>query len=99
MDIFKRNIDIFDRIKQLDLPTGIYKYCHEYLKDQLDSLYYPDIYIFPLTPEGEDIYDYISTYQIENGKCIWYSIFAYGAYAHNVEYEGEIYNVVLVNND
>jgi hypothetical protein len=38
--------------------------------------------------EGEDIYDYISQSQFENGKCIWYSIFAYGAYAYNVEYEG-----------
>lgn len=99
MDTFKRNIDVFDCIKEFDLPTGIYIYCREFLKYELDSLCYPDIYIFPLTPEGEEIYNYISQYHFENGKCIWYSIFAYGAYPHNVEYEGEIYNVVLVNND
>jgi len=98
MDIFKKP-DIFDRIKQLDLPQGIYKYCDDLLSEQMSNLYYPSMYIFPLTPEGEDLYDYISTYQIENGECVWYSIFAYGAYAYNVEYEGEIYNVVLVNND
>ncbi len=99
MDIFKKNIDIFDRLKQVDLPIGIYKYCEEYLSEAMDYLYHPDMYILPLTPEGEDIYDYLSEYQFEDGNCIWQSIFRYGAYAYNVKYEGEIYNVILVNND
>ena len=92
-------MDIFARLKQLDLPTNIAGHCFKVFEDELNCLYYPSVYIFPLTPEGEELYDYITHYHFENGKMVWESVYRYGAHAYNMEFEGEIYNVVLVNND
>lgn len=93
-------MNVSERIKELELPVGIYEYCSDLLKNELDNLYYPNMYILPLTPDGEEIFDYISDYQYnDNGELIWDSIFRYGAYPRNVKYQGEIFNVILVNND
>jgi len=57
------------------------------------------MYILPITPEGEEIREYLSTYHFVDKKCIWNSIHAYGAYEYNITYDDEIFNVILVNND
>ena len=91
---------VAERIKDLELPIGIYKYCENLLKNELDNLYYPDMYILPLTPDGEEILEYISDYQYDDkGQLVWDSIYRYGAHTINVMYEGDVFNVILVNND
>ena len=93
-------MNVSERIKELELPVGIYKFCENLFKNELNNLYYPDMYILPLTPEGEEILEYISDYQYnDKGQLIWDSIYRYGAYTINVKYEGDIFNVILVNND
>lgn len=44
------------------------------------------MYILPITPEGEEIREYLSTYHFVDKKCIWNSIHAYGAYEYNITY-------------
>lgn len=72
------------------LPIGIYKWANEHFKHGLDNLYYPDLYILPISIEG----------QIELERLYSeYHIGRYGAYECNFTYEGELYLAVLVNND
>jgi hypothetical protein len=93
-------MNVSERIKNLELPIGIYKYCQDLFKNKLDNLYYPDMYILPLTPEGEEILEYISDYHHDDkGQMVWDSIYRYGAHTVNVKYQDETYNVILVNND
>jgi hypothetical protein len=93
-------MDINKEIKKLDIPVGLYEQCIDELCDELDSLTHPDMYILPLTPNGEVIREYISEYHHnKDGDLIWTSISRYGYVSYNMEYEGDVYNVILVNND
>jgi len=85
---------------ELQLPHGIREYANKLFKEELDGLDYPDLYVLPLTPEGEAEREYLINYHHnENGKLIHTSIYRCGAYEHNFEYEGETYLAILVNND
>jgi hypothetical protein len=55
-------------------------------------LYYPNIYIFPLTPEGEEL---MELFFKEIISC------RYGTYTftNTCDIDGEIYNIVIENND
>ncbi len=82
------------------LPPNIYSYANEYFKEKLETLYCPDLYILPLTTEGEQQREYLINYH-HNGKgeLIWQSIYRYGAYEYNFIFENDIYLAILVNND
>ena len=72
------------------IHRDVYKFVSELYKDDLDMLYYGDLYVIPITLEGEEYR--IHLYE----ECC---IGSYGAYEHNFIYNGEIYLVILVNND
>jgi len=73
-----------------ELPNGIYEYALQEFEMELDSLYYPDLIILPLTPKGE----------LERIRmCDEWVIFKYGAYEYNFEFKGEMYLAILINND
>lgn len=65
-------------------------YFKDKFKQELDQLYYGTIYFLPLTIEGEEFREYL--YNEE-----W--IGKYGCKEYLQEYKGELYNVILVNND
>ena len=83
-------MDVSQKIKELDLPDGIIKFSYNMFEENLNDLYYPDLYVLPLTQEGEIIREYLYNDEL---------IGRYGAYEHTIEFENELYNVILVNND
>ena len=87
-------------IWQQQLPNGIEKYAYKLFKEGLDTLYYPDLIILPLTQEGEEQREWLINYQHdEDGKLLHQSVFRYGPTEHNFEYNNETYLAILVNND
>jgi len=77
----------------IDVPQvdkNVYEHANELYKEDLDMLYYGDLYVIPITLEGEEYRMYL--YE----EC-W--IGSYGAYERNFTYGGEIYLAILVNND
>jgi hypothetical protein len=101
-------------IKNTNLPSVVQGFLNEYRYNtdkiktflryqndvELDNLYYPDLYILPLTIEGEQRREYLYEYHHDpNGNLIHQSIHRYGAYEYNFNYMGEIYLAILVNND
>ena len=72
------------------LPNGIYEFAFNKFKQEIDKLYHADLYVIPLTVEGEAererLYD-------EN------SISRYGAYEINFKYDNETFLAIIVNND
>lgn len=93
-------MDVNEEIKKLDIPAGLYEHCIDELKLELDMLYHPDMYILTITPEGESIREYILEYHHnKKGDLVWTSISRYGYASYSITYEGDIYNVILVNND
>lgn len=86
-------LNLLDRYQRLDVPKGIYDWAYEYHKDFLDTLYHPNVYIFPLTEEGEDLMgEYFKNDLISH---------RYGSYVLTdiSPIDGEYYNVVIENND
>jgi hypothetical protein len=99
---FEAMVDILrpTPIWQQQLPNGIEKYAYELFKEELDTLYYPDLIILPLTPEGEEQREWLINYQHdEDGKLLHQSVFRYGATEKNFEFDNETYLAILVNND
>jgi hypothetical protein len=95
----ERISNLMTKINQ-ELPDGIYKYAQEKFKEELSSLYHPDIFILPITPEGEEVREYLMDYHHnEKGQLLWQDIRRYGAGESNITYDGETYNVIIVNND
>lgn len=93
-------MDVHEEIKKLNIPIGLYEFCIEELEMELGCLTHPDMYILTLTPEGESIREYIMEYHHDtNGNLVWTSINRYGYASYNLMYNGETYNVILVNND
>jgi len=84
---------LFDRYRNLDVPKEVNSWAWEYHKDFIDSLYYPNVYVFPLTPEGEELMSLFFTEGIIS--------YRYGAYTMTniCELDREIYNIVIENND
>lgn len=76
-----------------DVPyvhNDVYKYVSKLYKEELVQLYYGDLYVIPITLEGEEYRMYL------HDECC---IGSYGAYESNFTYDGEVYLVILVNND
>ena len=74
-----------------ELPKGIYQQAFKEFEDELSYLYYPDLIVLPLTEKGE-----IERIRLYDEPQF---IGQYGAYEHNFKFNGEIYLVILVNND
>lgn len=82
------------------LPPKIDEYANEYFKEELNNLYHPDLYILPLTVEGEEQREYLINYHHDSkGNLMWQSVYRYGAYEYNFTFENETYLAILVNND
>lgn len=81
---------IFEPMRNLEIDKDVFAYFYDYFKYELDNLYYPDLYILPLTVDGEVILENLRTY---------YYIDRYGSYCYTKKYKGEYYNIILVNND
>lgn len=84
---------LFDRYRALGNTKALYDWAWEYHEDFINTLYYPNIYIFPITPEGEELMDLFFKSGIIS--------YRYGAYVNTniCEVDHEIYNVVIENND
>lgn len=72
------------------LPNGIREYALNKYKHEMDCLYYADLYILPLTIEGE-----IELKRLYDEDLIG----QYGAYEKNFKYNNETFLAVIVNND
>jgi hypothetical protein len=95
-------MDVDEEIKELSIPhlPDAEKYAAEMFKDELDGLFYPTLYVLPVTQEGEIIREYLWNYHFDkDDKCIWQSIGRYGCSEYNFEYKGELFLAILVNND
>ena len=46
--------NLINRYKELDIPSYVNSWAYELHKDFMNTLYYANLYIFPLTPEGEE---------------------------------------------
>jgi hypothetical protein len=75
---------------QEQLPAGVKEFAINNFKFELDSLYYPDLYVLPLTPEGEQEREYLINEL---------TIFRYGANEVLFKFEGDTFLAILVNND
>jgi hypothetical protein len=75
---------------QEQLPAGVREFALNNFKFELDSLYYPDLYVLPLTPEGEQEREYLINEL---------TIFRYGAHEVLFQFEGDTFLAILVNND
>lgn len=74
----------------IDLPEGIQDYAAKLFENELQYICYPNLYVLPLTPEGEQKREYLYI------KC---QIWRYGAYEINFQYNNETFLAILVNND
>ena len=92
-------MDLFETLSELlrppmsykdQIPVGIRDYALEKYKEEMDCLYYADLYILPLTIEGE-----IELKRLYDEDWIG----KYGAYEKNFEYNNETFLAVIVNND
>lgn len=87
-------------IWKIQLPAGIYEYALKKFEEELSYLYYPELIVLPLTPEGEEEREWlINTQHDADGNMINQSILRYGCSEHNFEYEGDTFLAILVNND
>ena len=71
-------------------PKEVTEHFCKMFKEELDCLYYGDIYILTLDEEGEEFLEYLYD---EKG------VLRYGCYIYTRKFKGEFYNIVLVNND
>jgi len=93
---------MMDRLKFIenDLPIGIREYVKELLANDMAGMSFPGLIILPITQEAEEVREYLMSYQYdENGNMINEPITEFGAYDNTVEYQGEKYNAILINND
>ncbi len=66
------------------------EYASKKFKHELDQMYYPSLYVFPVDQDGE----------VEREKLINdLDIYRYGAKEINFDYQGELHVAILVNND
>ena len=81
------------------LDYHIRKYAYDMFKHRLDTMYYPDFYVLPLTPEGESYREYLLSEEYIDKRISKPSILRYGIEEYNFKYKGEMYLAILVNND
>jgi hypothetical protein len=79
-----------DHPRQPSVPTKLYERVYYLLASEILDLYYPDVYVLPTTPDGEVHREMLY------GE---YDIFRYGCYEYSINYENELYTIILVNND
>ena len=66
------------------------EYVSKKFKHELDQMYYPSIYVFPVDQDGE----------VEREKLInELDIYRYGAKEINFIHDNELYIAILINND
>jgi len=84
--------NLYNRYRELDIPNSVFDWAWKLYDDLINTLYYPNIYIFPLTPEGEEL---MELFFKEIISC------RYGTYTftNTCDIDGEIYNIVIENND
>jgi hypothetical protein len=86
-------VDWVTRNREIKSPyvhSNVVRYAALKFENELSQLYYGDLYILPLTVEGEE-------YRMMLFEKYW--IGQYGAYEINFTYNGEVYLAILVNND
>lgn len=71
-------------------PHVVYKHFLSKFKEEISQLYYGDMYLLSVDEEGEEFLEYLYD---DIG------IMKYGCKVYTEEFEDELYNVVLVNND
>jgi hypothetical protein len=91
-DLKIRN-NLYDRYRSLDVQKNIFDWAWKYHEDFINTLYHPNVYVFPLTPEGEELMNLFFKEEIIS--------YRYGAYTMTnfCEVDHEVYNVVIENND
>ena len=47
--------NLYNRYRELDTPNSVFDWAWKLYDDLINTLYYPNIYVFPLTPEGEEL--------------------------------------------
>ncbi len=73
-----------------ELPQGIIQFAFDKFRWELDNLFYPELYVLPITENGELYRDFLYN-ELEIDR--------YGSHERNMMF-GEIpYLVILVNND
>lgn len=78
----------------------LYAYVDTLFAEELATLCYPQTYILPVTPQGEVEREYLLNDQFDdNDDLTWQSVRRYGCSEHTITFEGELYTVILVNND
>jgi hypothetical protein len=90
---FKITRVLSDRYRALDIPKNVFDWAWKYHEDFINTLYYPNVYVFPITPDGEELMELFFKEGIIS--------YRYGAYIETniCEIDREIYNVVIENND
>lgn len=73
-----------------EIEKDVYLYARDLFADFLCGLYHPDLYILPISIEGETYRDFLYDE---------YDIARYGAYEINIKHNGVDYLCIIVNND
>lgn len=73
-----------------ELPPNILHFVKNKFEVELLNLYYPSIYIIPLSVDGEQYREYLQTE---------WQICEYGCSEYNFEFDNTTYLAILVNND
>lgn len=79
--------DLFETKEQ---HKEILRYAENFFASELAELYYPDLYVLPLTADGE--IERVRLYSEDE-------IGMYGTTEKNFKFNGETYCAILVNND
>lgn len=72
------------------IPNEVYELAFKENECFLLDLYYPNLYVLPITPEGE--VELIRMYNEED-------IYRYGAYESTLKFNDDLFTVLIVNND
>jgi len=72
------------------VSTEVLEKVNYLLAGEILNLYYPDVHVLPITVEGEVYREYLYSDNY---------IFRYGCYEYTLNFKGEIYTIILVNND
>ena len=82
------------------IDKGVYDHAYNMYAQEVNECDHGYIIILPLTPEGEARREYLMDYHHDDdGKLIHTSIQRYGMSERVMNFNGEDYNVIIVNND
>jgi len=85
----------FDYIQNSKELQAEYKYFNNVINGLLKELdfYYPEVYLLPITPTGEELFEWL----MWNGSE--YISFRYGHYSQMVKHGEKLFNLIIINND